>query len=127
MDGCIPWSGYILSSGYGQVKVNGKKWLAHRLVYTQIHGDIPNGLVVRHMCDNPSCVNPSHLELGTQSDNIKDCVARGRHHNMKLSADDVRAIRNDTRSSRKVAAIYGIDHKAVLNIRNRKSYTFVED
>lgn len=123
---CIPWDGYFVN-GYGQLQVNGKKWVATRWVYTQAHGEIPNGLVVRHKCDNPACVNLDHLELGTQSDNILDSVKRGRHHNMKLSEDDVRAIRKDTRSSRKVAADYGIDHKQVLAVRNRKAYKHVED
>lgn len=127
MTECTRWTGYFLSNGYGQIKKAGVKWLAHRLVYTENFGPIPDGLVVRHKCDNRWCVNPEHLELGTQRDNINDCVTRGRHNNAKLSDQQVREIRKDKRSSRTVAADYGIDHKGVLAVRNRKSYQHVED
>lgn len=124
---CINWTGCTNSQGYGQIQIDGVKWAAHRLVYTQTFGAIPDGLVVRHKCDNPLCVNPEHPELGTQRDNVMDCVTRGRHSRAKLTDEQVRAIRKDSRSSRKVGADYGIDHKGVLAIRNYKSYQHVED
>ena len=57
--------------------------LLHRLIYKSYYGEIPNGMVVRHKCDNPSCINPLHLELGTRGDNAHDCKVRGRGKSLK--------------------------------------------
>lgn len=70
--------------GYGKIGINGKSVLAHRFSYLMFNGD-PTGLVVRHTCDNPGCVNPSHLMLGTCADNSRDMVERGRSHHGKKS------------------------------------------
>jgi hypothetical protein len=82
-DGCIPWIGYKGPQGYGRIIERGKTHLAHRLSY-EIHvGPIPDGLQVLHNCpagDNPSCCNPDHLFLGTNADNHKDKVAKGRQY-----------------------------------------------
>lgn len=78
---CWEWSANSYSNGYGQFQLNGKPHLAHRIAYELVNGPIPKGLVVRHKCDNPSCIKPEHLELGTQFDNIRDMVKRGRHTN----------------------------------------------
>lgn len=81
--------------------------------------DSIDGLVVRHTCDNPPCVEPSHLILGTQADNVADAVERGRtcrgerRANAKLTEDDVRAIRTDKRSQRAIAAEYGVSQPTV--------------
>lgn len=81
---CIEWTGHRRPDGYGKL---GTKY-AHRLAYCKAHGlalkDI-DGIVVRHKCDNPSCVRPSHLELGSQFDNVQDMMVRGRHkHNPQV-------------------------------------------
>lgn len=125
MTDCILWTGYR-AGPYGQVMVDGKKWGAHRLAYTKAHGEIPEGMVVRHTCDTPLCVNPEHLILGTTRDNVMDCVKRGRHSRAKLSPEQVREIRKDTRSSRKVAADYGVDHKQILAIRKGIAYSHIQ-
>lgn len=65
-------------NGYPQVAHKGKNAPAHRKFYEELFGDIPKGLLVRHKCDNPLCVNPEHLELGTHKDNSEDMVKRGR-------------------------------------------------
>lgn len=78
---CINWSGGKLPKGYGITSWKGKRCLAHRLAYCK-HNDVTlesiKGLVVRHECDNPSCINPDHLLIGTLADNNRDMVERGR-------------------------------------------------
>ena len=75
---CIEWTGCRDKFGYGMRRVNGKVRRLHLIAYEEANGPIPNGLVVRHKCDNPSCYNPDHLELGTRADNVKDRDVRGR-------------------------------------------------
>jgi len=76
---CWNWLGY-LDKGYGQCRRNGKTYLAHRLSYQNIKGPIPPNLVLDHLCRNPSCVNPDHLEAVTQDTNMKrGCVATRTH------------------------------------------------
>lgn len=77
---CWEWTGARnKKSGYGQLKYRGVGLLAHRTAYELAKGPIPDGLWVRHDCDNPPCCNPDHLRLGTHGDNMKDMVKRGRH------------------------------------------------
>ena len=86
--GCWLWLSACTSQGYGTLST-GMKWrLAHRLSYEVFVGPIPEGLVVRHSCDNPPCVNPEHLLIGTNKDNMQDAVARGRmeHGSSRWSA-----------------------------------------
>ena len=75
---CWNWTA-SLRNGYGVISVNGKNISAHRISW-ELHNnrDIPEGMVICHTCDNRKCVNPNHLFLGTQSDNMKDCSAKGR-------------------------------------------------
>ena len=98
---CWEFRGTILTSGYGQVKVRQKKWRAHRFAWVATHGPIPDGLLVRHRCDNPPCVKPAHLELGTHADNMRDKMERGRqtplagerHPLARLTVEAIREIR----------------------------------
>ena len=77
--GCRIWTGAGSGNGYGYVWHNRKDTGAHRLAYELTHGAIPHGLVIRHACDTPLCVNPGHLSLGTEMDNAADALERGRH------------------------------------------------
>jgi hypothetical protein len=82
-DGCWEWAGGMFNSGYGQFCIRHHPYLAHRVAYELTYGPIPSGsgyhgTCVCHRCDNKSCVNPSHLFLGTHQDNIRDRVAKGR-------------------------------------------------
>lgn len=76
--GCWEWAGSRNYQGYGQIHWLGGAIRAHRLSYALLHGVIPRDLVVMHTCDNPPCVNPSHLKLGTYADNCRDSVEKAR-------------------------------------------------
>lgn len=75
---CWLWLGHKSSKGYGGVQVDGLSKKAHRVAYELVNGPIPEGLYACHTCDNPSCVNPAHIFLGTQHENMADMVAKGR-------------------------------------------------
>lgn len=78
-DGCWEWQGTRSSTGYGVMHWDGRLTGAHRIAWTLIHEEpIPDGLVVRHTCDNRPCVRPDHLLIGTRADNSRDMVERGR-------------------------------------------------
>lgn len=100
-DECWLWTASHGRKGYGRVKARGKARGAHRIAYESACGEgSADGLVVRHKCDNPPCVNPAHLELGTHADNARDRSERGRHvrgsfhKNAKLTDADVVKIRS---------------------------------
>lgn len=77
--GCWLWPRSVNARGYGQISFNMACKKTHRVVFEALKEAIPHDMVVCHKCDVPACCNPSHLFLGTQSDNIKDCAAKGRH------------------------------------------------
>lgn len=76
---CWEWSAGVDNFGYGRLNTRGVVDLAHRLSWELAHGPIPDGMCVLHRCDNPPCVNPRHLFLGTRDDNVQDMIAKGRH------------------------------------------------
>lgn len=140
--GCWEWKGSIGSNGYGTFRLPSPfrdVVGAHRVSYSLHKGPIPIGLVVRHKCDNPICVNPDHLEVGTKADNSKDMVMRGRmpirdqagekNGAAKLTADDVSKIRtmiNLGKRNTDIAALFGVTHSAVSSIRRGTSWNYME-
>lgn len=85
---CWTWTGATRNGGYGSIKIRGRRHCTHRVAWTMERGAIPGDMNVLHKCDNPPCVNPEHLFLGTDADNVHDMVAKGRQ------------ARGDTHSSR---------------------------
>lgn len=91
---CWLWTYGFSDNGYGKLKWNGKFVGAHRISFMIHHGPILNGLVVRHTCDVKNCVNPNHLVVGTQKDNMIDRLVRGRGR-LKVSKETAEAVRSD--------------------------------
>lgn len=125
--------------GYGKFKTT-RLMQAHRASYEFFRGRIPNGLLVLHRCDNPGCVNPAHLFLGTHADNVADKMAKGRqakgevlakhrrllrgerNNNAKLTNEQVLSIRSSRASLRDLAAQYDVAESAISRIRNGKRW-----
>lgn len=98
--GCWEWLGEQSDGGYGRVwtTISGKsvRRSAHRLAWSIENGPIPEGMLICHKCDNPPCIRPTHLFLGSQEDNMLDATSKGRV-GTRLSAEDARRIRNEVK------------------------------
>jgi hypothetical protein len=144
-DGCWEWTGALTArrrgaDGYGQFSADGRRGRAHRVSWEMANGPIPAGMYVCHRCDNPPCVNPAHLFLGTEKDNAADMARKGRsrnnpvlgerHFRAKLTAAGVLAIRARRaagESDSAIAADIGISRPAVNRIGRGVSWAHVRD
>ena len=119
--GCWFWTGATDKDGYGDFQVEDKRVKAHRFSYLLHFGDLED-LQVLHTCDEPSCVNPDHLFLGSQADNIHDCMIKGRRYlrSKVLSAKQVKEIRQlhatNLHSQRSLAKDFGVTHKTIADV-----------
>lgn len=131
--GCREWTGWCDDGGYGRVAVDRRMRAAHIAAWEIANGrTVPNGMVVRHTCDNPPCINPEHLILGTQQQNVADMHDRGRcdrsgerNNSAKLTAESVQAIRAKHAVGVRINDLsreYGISTSQVKNIINRKQW-----
>ena len=131
-DECWPWLGCFNQKGYGRLSVamNGKtrNLRATHIALALTGVARPADMHALHSCDNPACVNPRHLRWGTNSDNVRDRILRGRrgapgaklgeaHFNAKLSVEQVRAIRACDQNPAITAAVYGVSRKTVYDIK----------
>ena len=137
-NGCWEWKGGKNQRGYGQVREGGKFYRAHRVSYAYHFGEIAQGLLVCHKCDNPPCINPEHLFLGTNADNMSDCARKGRAAGLKnkgskngravLSDKDVVEILSSTESQRVLASKYGVSKSAIAMLKTGKTWrSFIHD
>ena len=132
---CHLWTAARCHKGYGRFGIKkGTTCLAHRFAVELSGREVPPGSVVRHTCDNPPCVNPAHLVVGTQAENVQDMKGRGRgrwakgetHFRAKLTQDQVREIRDllawGGMTQAKIGPLYGVDCSTVSNIKTGDSW-----
>ena len=145
-DDCWLWTGGNSGNGYGRFRRGRKSEgmiQAHVFSYELHNGPIQDGLLVLHRCDVRGCVNPKHLFVGDQGDNVRDCVSKGRmrglfaggqderrkhgsdHKSAKLTEIQIPEIRMDTRPYRIIASDYGVDRSLVGLIKRRRVWKHV--
>lgn len=131
--GCWVWKGNKTHDGYGRVRFEGKKRRAHMVSYEHFFGKIPEGKMICHKCGNPLCINPEHLYAGTASDNYADMVRHGRAnrpkgrqiHTARLTELQVIEIRADHRTTRALAAVYGVGKSTIQQVKSGASWRHI--
>jgi hypothetical protein len=124
--GCHLWTAYVDRDGYGKFKLKGEQRSAHRVAYALYNGLIPEGMLVCHTCDVPSCVNPEHLFLGTHADNMKDRDEKGRQAK-KLTEQQVWEIFHAAGTQRDIAKEHGVVQSLVSHIKNKQRWSHIHD
>lgn len=133
---CWEWKGTKKGNGYGQFFFDGHRWIAHRAAWTFAFGEIPKGLAVCHRCDNPRCVRPDHLFLGTWAENNQDRHRKGRsgaakgeqNGKARLTEDSVRQIRHLHTQGfgyRAIARRFSMSRSAIAHIVQGRSWSHV--
>ena len=134
---CWLWQGAKDSRGYGSFYFNGSVKSTHRLVYETLVDSISIGLYVLHICDNPACVNPDHLFLGTQKDNVQDCLSKGRrsiqkgeNNNFSILNEElvrtIRRLRNNKLTLAEIANTLNINLNTIRNVVYGKTWAHIE-
>lgn len=132
-NGCMKWVGVKDKNGYGRFKSKQKIVLAHRFSYQLYHGEIPEGMFVCHQCDNPPCVAPNHLFIGSNKDNMQDMIKKGRknaakgikHHTAILSPAEAWQIRNLLEYGYKaptIAKMFKVSQGCIYGIQYNKNW-----
>lgn len=135
-DGCEVFTGCCDDDGYGRINRDGKLVRLHRAVWERDHGPIHAGKVIMHTCDNPPCINPAHLAIGTQPQNIADMDRKGRRVNLygsqqsqaKLTETDIPDIRlmlGYGLSCEKIGAEYQVSSEAIRHIKKLRKWSHV--
>lgn len=136
-DACWPFTGAVNKSGYGWVQIAGTSKGLHVWAYEAENGPVPDGLIVRHRCDNRRCANPAHLVVGTHRDNMADKVERGRQSRFPgessptavLTESQALAIRGRRRAGARaadLAAEFGVSASLVYAIAAGKRWAHLE-
>jgi len=134
--GCWLWLGFLDKDGYGFIRYKGKNTRAHRYSYLAHKGEIPENNVVCHKCDNPSCVNPDHLFIGTKKDNTADMISKNRQgswdyrlggdsYNAKLTNEQAIEVYKSSKSYRELANLYGVGTSTIGRIKRKQTYSNV--
>lgn len=129
--GCWNWTGRLNKNGYGRIAYGRGGYLMHRVSYEVFVGAIPDGLLVCHKCDNRACVNPAHLFLGTNADNLQDMTQKGRssrgerRYNAKLNQQAVSEIRASNERLTNLAAKYGVSRSLIGKVKQGRAWTHV--
>lgn len=127
-NGCWMWTASQRTDGYGQLTVARVTLKAHHFMYFLFFGRIPTEHCVLHRCDVPLCVNPDHLILGTQQDNVTDMISKGRHWSKrgykmkKLTTDSVTEIRASNEKVNVLALRYGCTRNTITRAQNRRTF-----
>jgi hypothetical protein len=128
-DECWNWFSSFNAYGYGEFIYKRERIGAHRYSYALYKGEIINGLHILHSCDNPKCVNPNHLRLGTHQENMKDMADRNRHHifskKWKLSLEQVKTILLDKRAIGIIANEYNVHYVTILDLKTGRTWSKV--
>jgi hypothetical protein len=125
---CWNWLGAC--GNYGHLTVQNKQISSHRFSYLINVGDIPDGMFICHKCDNHFCVNPNHLFIGTQKDNMQDKINKNRGADLagtsngkhKLTDNEVMEIRNSSLSNRKLAKLYNVSYSLIGGIKRKERW-----